>query len=864
MTNNKESLEGRFLEEKREKEKNEAEEVLGEKAVQEILNNPDVTKETDPEKRKEKIAYYIFQERMKKGIAVIYLDNRFGKFNENSAKAYCDWDWFKASELIEREKEKEEKPVEEEPVEEEPIEETEEIKTAEEIPEKKEEVITEERAPVKEEPVEKAEEIEAKEKEIKSTAWGPEDIRLAAKKLMKEMEEKKEEKRGDPEKLFQSYKEFLQDSDYKDKTYLNFLNYLKKEKNQEDNYYGFKAGEVGDLMKELTQKIEDIMIARKFTEIVINSPKVKSYEELKGKTKEEEDKLFKEKVQEVFNEVVTHGRLRYDYDTGKTQVLAFTDTDASCAIGLLRLGGVEIKDKKNIEYVAAGEFKKGKINIDTGGKEGIVTENIENEVTFFIDHHPKERGKETSSTELFYKALTELDLLKKNESMDKLVKFVTQMDNLTHPGLGDKNKFEKSDRTLLGLYRFMKFENLLRFFKDGRNPEEILDDKALKRYGLKYTYRKKIGENKYREIEIDRPKEQKDIIKKTEEELKEYEKQGFIIDTHLGKFVIDIGGEMKSGLVGAVAYGCNGYLNWNPKTKSFFLTINPRLERSLDINLSQGKKVRGTMYIKPMDGKELKVTLGDIINQLVKKDFKPEGKLKEYLEKEKEIKEKKEKLNKYLEKEKEREYEVLPVEIKDKKTGKTSWVVKIGIIDHLGKEKIAFFPPDFEPKKDTLYKVKIVYDSDPGENKGAWKLEVVGEYEKSEIEKYLEGEKGKIYEVLPKRKDIPLLKNKEEKKEMLVVPKGAIKDHLGNTKLGLITAPKDIVEELLDRFKKEEVLDKKIKVKIVYDSKPGEDKGTWVLEIVEELEEKEIGGGGGGSGFSVGDFVPKDILEKFK
>jgi len=146
----------------------EAEGILGERAIQEILNNPDVTKETDPEKRKEKIAYYIFQERIKQGKGVAHLDNRFGKFNENSAKAYRDWDWYNAAMLLEREK-KESRPISGPKTESEPIP----ISKPEPPPEPSIEPTPEPtEEPPKPEPVELPEEPEKKGKKRKGKTWG--------------------------------------------------------------------------------------------------------------------------------------------------------------------------------------------------------------------------------------------------------------------------------------------------------------------------------------------------------------------------------------------------------------------------------------------------------------------------------------------------------------------------------------------------------------------------------------------------------------------------------------------------------------------------------------------------------------------
>jgi DNA-binding transcriptional MerR regulator len=54
---------------------------------------------------------------------------------------------------------------------------------------------------------------------------------------------------SDRNKLHGSYQEFAQDNQYKQKSYLNFLNFLKTKK---QNYYGFSAGEIGDMFEEIS------------------------------------------------------------------------------------------------------------------------------------------------------------------------------------------------------------------------------------------------------------------------------------------------------------------------------------------------------------------------------------------------------------------------------------------------------------------------------------------------------------------------------------------------------------------------------------------------------------------------------------
>jgi hypothetical protein len=114
--------------------------------------------------------------------------------------------------------------------------------------------------------------------------------------------------------------------------------------------------------------------------------------------------------------------------------------------------------------------------------------------------------------------------------------------------------------------------------------------------------------------------------------MKEIQSKGFVIHTRkYGDVAVDIGKRSNIGYLSAKALGMGGYIIWNPSTESFFVsTKNP-----LDIKLSQGVKIRETMWIKPakdIDGENLKMKLQDIVNELG--GSVGEG-LKEYLEKNK-------------------------------------------------------------------------------------------------------------------------------------------------------------------------------------------------------------------------------------
>ena len=150
-----------------------------------------------------------------------------------------------------------------------------------------------------------------------------------------------------------------------------------------------------------------------------------------------------------------------------------------------------------------------------------------------------------------------------------------------------------------------------------------LSNEELIKYG--FIDKNKKGENR-------RSKEQEKVVKKLLDEIKKMDKEGRIIQSKYGKIDIDIDNKVPGRIDSAVAYGCQGYLLWNPKENSFLInTLIPISDSFL-----QGKKIREKMWIKPRHDKEpLKLTLREILNILTDGKIRPKGKLKEYLEKEK-------------------------------------------------------------------------------------------------------------------------------------------------------------------------------------------------------------------------------------
>lgn len=136
--------------------------------------------------------------------------------------------------------------------------------------------------------------------------------------------------------------------------------------------------------------------------------------------------------------------------------------------------------------VKPGEFVPDAINIDTGYEELTVDGK-----TAFFDRHSPFSGRNTSATQKVYKGLTETGLLRAEPYLDELVDFVTKCDNMTFPKDGGYNFFRDSYRTMRGLSRYVRFPNLVQFFKDGKDYNQPLSQAGLEKYGL--IFRKRDG-----------------------------------------------------------------------------------------------------------------------------------------------------------------------------------------------------------------------------------------------------------------------------------------------------------------------------------------------------------------------------------
>ncbi len=338
----------------------------------------------------------------------------------------------------------------------------------------------------------------------------------------------------------------------------------------------------------------------------ITIARVSDYSELAADTEQEGDKQFIKKTRELWREFAVHGITRVDAKTKQTTILPFTDLDGKSSMLMLKLAGIDVKD---VKYVAPSSSVEGRINLDTGDKEGLVIE--DGGKTAFMDHHAPESGSDSSATKVAYETLIKLGLLKREEHLDKLVEFVTQVDTGSYPRT--KEDFKNSYLTVLGLQRFIDPSDLVDYFKDGRSPTKLLSLVGLQRMGL-----------------VGRSKEQKKIVDSSLARLAEMDKDGMVVDSdRYGRIVIDLGKTVGAGFDAARGYGCGAYVIWNPKEQNFFInTAGP-----LNEEFPQGRKVRENMWIKPLHDKTpLTVKLSDVLNAMTDGKVQPRDGLQKVLD----------------------------------------------------------------------------------------------------------------------------------------------------------------------------------------------------------------------------------------
>ncbi len=335
---------------------------------------------------------------------------------------------------------------------------------------------------------------------------------------------------------------------------------------------------------------EKFQFSREAAKITLNN--IASWEELNATILEEADKKFKDKTKDTWKKFAVSGVLQYDPKEGQQVLKPFTDLDGKCALGILNLAGF---DTSNLTYVKPGDYLQGAINLDTGNKFGVIYE--EPTQTAYFDHHGQDAQEITSTTNLIYQTLIDLEMIEKSEDLDRLVDFVTKIDNRQF----SPDEFLKSAKTILGLHRDLDFAQLLAYFKEHESPIDELTPEELKRYGLWEAAEK-----------------QQRLVDEAMATLAKMEKEGKVIDTKYGKIVVNENNELKVGSSAAYVK-FDGIINFTPK-KSFAITLkdNNFNEEELRNKLGdkfQGKIIRGKMWLYN-ESESLKLNLEEIIEVL--------------------------------------------------------------------------------------------------------------------------------------------------------------------------------------------------------------------------------------------------------
>jgi len=351
-----------------------------------------------------------------------------------------------------------------------------------------------------------------------------------------------------------------------------------------------------------------------------------SDEELKDKNNIEKisNEKLKEEAKKVLEDLVVHGRLVKNEKTGEFKIVKNGDLDVKASLYLFKLAGVNL-DK--VEYVAPGDYREGKVNVDTGEMDGV---SVLEDGTVFIDHHWVASSNQVSATQHTYDFLKDLGFFEDEEFeyLGRMVKFINQVDNFNYPQKYFKNYFEDSWKTLIGINRMLSEKDLEKFFKykdvKGKtiSPDSPMSIGLLKKFG--FIFKKKNATN-----ESGKALSQKETVSKSKERLEEMERDGFVIDSKkYGKICLNIDSNLPGGIEAAKAFGCGLIVNWFSNGNGFFISS---LEgKGIEDKFPVGKNIRKTMWVNPSNSKK-GLSLDKILKVIVDDGFEPSGKLKEFL-----------------------------------------------------------------------------------------------------------------------------------------------------------------------------------------------------------------------------------------
>jgi len=339
---------------------------------------------------------------------------------------------------------------------------------------------------------------------------------------------------------------------------------------------------------------------------------------------------FKEIFPRIFKDFAVHKVSRGNQET---------DLDGRVCLGLLHLAGWGRSKEHNVFYVDYNERLKNKVHMDVGKYDGVaflkeIDGNLEllefsekdrlqqearkhhnlffRNLGLIIDHHP---DGALSASGIVFKLLNKLGIFDNNRNLSpsdyyaipRMIEFIDIVDSKGFQEVGKPQNWNKSDRTILGLHRFMKFPELLKFFREDGGYNRELTDEELRRYGLIYETEEE-GKPKV----VNRQKQQRRVIDVSNQKLEEFKNRGFIIDTKFGKMVIDLRKSLPGGAFAAQSMGA-GYLHWDRTYKTFFMFSEQELEKNL---FEKGFRVRGHLWLIPEDSGETGLTLNKVIEKI--------------------------------------------------------------------------------------------------------------------------------------------------------------------------------------------------------------------------------------------------------
>jgi len=335
----------------------------------------------------------------------------------------------------------------------------------------------------------------------------------------------------------------------------------------------------------------------------------------------EDSKSFKEIIEsdefkKIAPEILTDFAVSGMYNRKMKTLINETDLDGKSTLGLLEAAGFDISKTK---YMLPGKSEMGVMNIDSGGYHGIVVEgdilkDEINKITAWCDNHGKESRQYSTSAEFMYEALCELKLLEKNEILERIIELNRKVES------GDfdwESEYWNSYKTPVGLGKFMTFQQLYDFFRSGRTYDDEITGADYERWqGVEFlTERqkklKKEGK-KFKTLE-DMRNQHKRMVEGVRPAGVELEKDGLIVETALGKVLVNPNGRFAGGYAAAYALGADGSLSWSPEEDSFALSM-----RKGEIPAGiQGITIRGHIHLKPSwDGGRLSASLEEVLKKI--------------------------------------------------------------------------------------------------------------------------------------------------------------------------------------------------------------------------------------------------------